>query len=152
VLEEETLTAVIARLNTMRLEGEGGRLSQGLTQYYIRPEWMPAAASGVCRVGRMQLQVEIVVTLPEWPGAEQAPPSERQRWDEILGAIREHEFAHRDLTIEAAREISDVLSRLEARGCLNLRRAVAGTLSIHGGRLEEAHAELDANTPHRLVG
>ena len=118
----------------------------------MRPEWTPAASGGVCRVGRMQLHVEIVVTLPDWPGAADAGATERERWERILATIRAHEFEHRDLTIEAAREITEVLSSLEARGCLNLRRAVAGTLSVHGGRLEEAHAELDERTPQRIVG
>jgi len=92
------------------------------------------------------------VTLPDWPAAGRAEATERERWTRILGAIRDHELAHRDLIVEAADEITRVLSRLEARGCMNLRRAVAGTLSIHGSRLEEAHAELDAATPERLVG
>jgi predicted secreted Zn-dependent protease len=151
-LPDERLSDVIARLNEMRLEGDGGPRSQGLTQYYIQPEWSPRASGGTCRVARMQLEVQIVVTLPEWPGVARAPEEERTRWEAILAAIRDHEFAHRDLTIEAAREITEVLSGLEASGCMNLRRAVAGTLSIHGGRLDEAHAKLDAATLDRLVG
>ena len=49
-LPDTTLTEVIARLNRTRLAGAGGEMSQGLTEYYIRPSWRPLGVGGRCRV------------------------------------------------------------------------------------------------------
>ena len=151
-LDDSTLGGVIARLNSMRLEGEGAALSQGLTRYRVRPSWRPAASDGRCRVAALELRVDITITLPAWSRADEALESERTRWEHIAGAIREHEEAHRDLTLGAAESLLTSLRALEARGCTTLQRAVAAELALAEARLTEAHAELDYNTPSRIVG
>ena len=136
----------------MRLEGEGAALSQGLTRYRVRPSWRPAASDGRCRVAALELRVEITITLPSWSEVEEASESDRSRWEHIAGAIREHEYAHRDLTIGAAETLFSSLGSLEARGCTALRRAVTAELALADARLTEAHDELDRSTPSRLIG
>ena len=151
-LDDPTLGGVIVRLNSMRLEGDGTALSQGLTRYRVRPSWRPVASGGRCRVAALGLRVEITVTLPAWSEVDGAPESERSRWEHIAGAIREHEYAHRDLTLGAAEALLTSLGSLEARGCTALRRAVAAELALADARLTEAHEELDRTTPSRLIG
>jgi predicted secreted Zn-dependent protease len=151
-LDDSTLGGVIVRLNSMRLEGEGGPLAQGLTRYRVRPSWRSAASGGRCRVAALALRVEITITLPSWVEADEASDSERSRWEHIGGAIREHEYAHRDLTIGAAETLLTSLGSLETRGCTALRRAVAAELALADARLTEAHDELDRTTPGRLIG
>ena len=149
-VEGGDLPAVITTLNRMRLEGPSGPPSQGLTQYWIAPDWSARASGGECRVSRVRVDVEIRITLPRWPGASSRPAEERARWREIEGAIREHEYVHRDLTIEAAGELLEEIDGLAARGCGTLRTVVTSTLSVVHGRLREAHAALDRDTPPRL--
>ena len=95
-LEESTLSEVIARLNATTLEDGSGRLAQGLTDWRIEPTWRPRPAGGSCRVSALTLTVRIVITLPEWRYARGAPPTERERWDRIESAIREHEHTHQN--------------------------------------------------------
>lgn len=151
-LEQRTLSEVIARLNSTRLEGESGPLAQGLTDYRIQPEWRPWAAGGRCRVAALTLTVRIVITLPEWTHASIAPSTERDRWERIETAIRTHEYTHRDLTIEAAERLHGRLSSLDVRGCTALRQAFAGEMSVADARLTDAHAELDRTAQRRLIG
>lgn len=151
-LEEPTLSEVISRLNSTRLQGESGPLSQGLTDWWIQPEWRPGVAGGRCRVTALTLSVRVVVTLPEWRHARRAPAQERMRWGRIEAAIRDHEYTHRDLTVEAAERLHARLSTLEARGCSALHRAFQGEMSVADARLSESHAELDRATPDRLIG
>jgi predicted secreted Zn-dependent protease len=151
-VDEVSLSAVIQRLNTQRLEGADAPLSQGLTTYRITPTWQPAASGGVCRVARMTLRVEVTIVLPSWSGAQNVIESERVRWGNIFGAIQAHEHQHRDLTVQAAQELLAALSRLEARGCASLRRAFAGEVARADDRLSEAHEEFDRAAPTRLVG
>ena len=49
-VEAETFQDMIAELNDMRLEGERGRLSQGLTVYQVVPRWRYRPDSSGCGV------------------------------------------------------------------------------------------------------
>ena len=149
-LDERSLEAVVDRLNSTRLEGPNGPPSQGLTTYRIQPEWRATASGGSCRVSRITVHVEIEITLPEWRWAETVSLEDREKWATIDRAIREHEYRHRDLTVDAAADLLDSLQGLEARGCTTLRRVVNSQVSVADGRLSEAHAQLDRETKRVL--
>lgn len=146
----DSLSVVVSKLNRMRVPGGGGRPSQGATRYDIVPEYRALAGGGRCRVADLRVDVRISITLPTWPELDSRPVDERERWDTIEEAIREHEYAHRDLTVEGARALAESLDGRETRGCGALRQVVRSQLSVHGARIREAHAELDRTTPPRL--
>ena len=146
----DSLGAVVAQLNRMRVPGAGGSLSQGATTYDIVPEYTALARGGTCRVADLRLDVRISIVLPRWPGLEGRPAEERRRWGVIEEAIREHEYVHRDLTVEGARALARSLEGREARGCRALRQVVQGQLSVHGARIREAHADFDRSAPRTL--
>lgn len=147
---EATLTEVVRQLNRMHLQGPGAPPSQGLTRYHIRPEWTARARGGQCRVQNVAVFVDVTITLPRWPSVFDRPQGEREAWGSIDRAIREHEYAHKDLVVEAAADLLEELSGLRARGCGVLRGVVSSTLAIADQRLDEAHQELDAQSPRRL--
>ena len=145
-----TIGEVVERLNGLRLEGPGGPPSQGLTRYHILPEWRSVASGGACRVEQLRLRVTITVTLPRWPEVAGRPEAEQERWRVIEDAIRAHEFGHREIVLSAADDLAATLRGMQARGCGNLGRAVESALHVADGRLREAHAKLDRETPSRL--
>ncbi len=145
-----TLDEVVDRLNGLRLEGPDGPPSQGLTRYHILPEWRPVASGGACRVERLNVKVTITVTLPRWPGVAGRPAEEQQRWSVIEHAIRSHEFGHREIVVAAADDLAARLRDMEARGCGTLGGVVESALHVADGRLRDAHAEFDRQTPSRL--
>jgi predicted secreted Zn-dependent protease len=149
-LQDPTLHDVVARLNETHLQGPENPPSQGLTRYDVRPEWTAVAASGRCRVREVEIFVDVTMTLPQWLVVEHRPDREVEGWTTIEQAIREHEYMHRDLVLDAAAALLADLRGLDAVGCGTLRQVVASTLSIAGERLREAHAELDMSTPPRL--
>jgi len=149
-LPDSSLSGVIERLNRTRLEGAGGQMSQGLTEYHIQPTWRPAGADGRCRVSDLTVTVQVRITLPSWPGQAGRPAEEQASWRAIEDAIRTHEYRHRDLTVDAARSLAANLARLRTRGCRALEQAFAGEVALADERLEEAHAQLDRDTPSRL--
>ena len=150
-LPDTTLSDVIARLNRTRLAGAGGQMSQGLTEYHIQPSWRPVGAGGRCRVSSLTLEVQVRITLPTWPGEVTRPEEERASWRTIEDAIRSHEYRHRDLTVGAAEDLARDLEALETRGCRALEQAFAGEVALADARLQEAHAQLDRDTPARLT-
>lgn len=149
-LPDSTLTGVVRQLNAMHLQGPDAPPSQGLTTYQIRPEWSALARGGRCHVRGVEVFVTITITLPRWPRVFDRPVGERERWASIDHAIREHEYLHRDLVVEAAGEILDEIRGLDAQGCGVLRRVVGSKLSIADERLTAAHNRLDETTPRRL--
>ena len=146
----DSLDVVVAKLNRMRLPGAGGRLSQGTTRYDIIPEYRALAGAGGCRLADLRLDVRIVITLPRWPEVDHRPPEERRRWGIIEDAVREHEYVHRDLTVDGAKALAEDLDGREAGACGTLRRAIRGQLSVHGERIRRAHADFDRRTPPTL--
>ncbi len=149
-VDVETLSEVARRLNGMRLQGPGAPPSQGLTTYHIRPEWSARAQGGRCVVRHAQIHVDVVITLPRWPRVFDRPVQEREGWATIDRAIREHEYAHQTLILDAAEELLDELRGLDARGCSVLRQTVASKVAVAGERLDRAHRTLDEETPPRL--
>ena len=150
MLPDSSLSDVISRLNHTRLPGAGGQMSQGLTEYHIQPTWRPVGVGGRCRVSDLTLTVQVRITLPSWPGEALRPEEERASWRVIEDAIRSHEYRHRDLTVHAARSLARDLSALETRGCRALEQVLAGEVALADARLEEAHTQLDRDTPDRL--
>lgn len=149
-VEASTLDEVVSILNQTRIGGPRAPLSQGLTEYRIRPEWTASASGGRCHVRSVEVFVDITITLPRWRVVFERPQSEREGWTRIDGAIRDHEYTHRDLTISAAADVLERMKSLDARGCVVLRSVVASTLSVADERLEAEHEELDRSTPLRL--
>ena len=150
MLPDSSLSDLIFRLNHTRLPGAGGQMSQGLTEYHIRPTWRPVGVGGRCRVSALTLTVQVRITLPSWPRQALRPEEERASWRVIEDAIRSHEYRHRDLTVHAARSLARDLSALEARGCRALEQVFAGEVALADARLEEVHIQLDRDTPDRL--
>ena len=142
-VEGERLRDVIARLNEMRLEGERARLSQGLTVYRINPRWQYQPDNGSCAVTTVEVMVDITVKLPRWPGFATATGDERLRWRAILEGIRNHEYQHRDMTVDSGGELVVELTALRASTCRALLRAAEAAVAIADERLSERHAELD---------
>jgi predicted secreted Zn-dependent protease len=149
-LQDPTLHDVVARLNETRLRGPEHPPSQGLTRYDIRPEWTAVVGRGRCRVREVEIFVKVTMTLPQWLVVEHRPDGEVEGWTTIEHAIREHEYAHRDLVVGAAAALLEDLRGLDAIGCGTLRQIVVSTLSVADERLREAHAALDQATPPRI--
>ena len=142
-VEAETFQGMIDELNDMRLEGERAQLSQGLTVYKVVPRWRYQPDSGGCAVISAEVNVEITVRLPLWPGFATATAEHRLRWQGILGSIREHEYEHRDITIESAGELLENLFALRASTCRALNGAAEAALALAEEVLRSRHAELD---------
>ena len=144
-VEAETFQEMIAVLNDMRLEGERARLSQGLTVYRVVPRWRYQPGSGGCAMISAEAEVEITVKLPLWPGFANASDEHRLRWQSILGSIREHEYEHRDITVDSASELLQDLFALRASTCRALNGAAEAALALAEEALRSRHAELDGS-------
>ena len=142
-IEADRLDQVVSILNEMRLEGEDGPYSQGLTDYRVVPEWSFNAVEGGCAITSATVDVSIKITLPRWPGAARALEMDQRRWSEILLRITRHEYRHRDITVAVATELLTTLKGLGAGTCTAVRRAAEGALALARAELTKRHADFD---------
>jgi len=81
------------------------------TRYDARWRYGFREFGGRCNVTRVELTVEIVVTLPRWIDAERGDPALRQRWTDFRAAVARHETGHVELARDMAQRLEDVLWR-----------------------------------------
>lgn len=101
-----------------------------------------------CRIVGVEVDVTIVVTLPEWTPSPEAPISLRQQWNRYHGAIRRHEEGHVRRARETARRLHEALVGLSAADCETLgeRGTRVGERVLERGREEQAR--YDEETGH----
>ncbi len=142
-IEGHSFAEVAAVLNGMRLEGADAPLAQGLTQYWIEPQWQYRPDADGCAVTTATVDVSIVITLPRWPGAATAHELDRELWKELHASIVKHEYRHRDITVEAASALLGEIRSLRAGTCAALARAVDAQMALAREAMEERHAAFD---------
>lgn len=145
-VRQRSLEAAVAALNAGRHDGEG-RWPPGLTEYHLEPRWTYEGTVGRCAVRAVQLTLEITVSIPEWSWLYGATDAERSRWAEVLDGLTEHEYAHRDVTIEVAGALYQHLLFLHAASCRRLGREVERAVAEAEEELRRRHAEVDGVDP-----
>ncbi|HEX9879059.1 MAG TPA: DUF922 domain-containing protein [Candidatus Binatia bacterium] len=109
--------------------------------------WMAKAFS--CEVTDVTAQVDITVTLPRWPGLEDAPREAGEEWHRYYGVLVEHENGHRDLAIEAGKKIEEGIRRMGARENCATMKSDANRIGRGIVRTYEALSEkYDEETDH----
>jgi len=121
-----------------------------LTEWEIR--WRLDVTRRTRRSTRCELQPEVQLTvrtrLPRWAAAGGEGGSLREEWQRFLTALRVHETGHRDIGLEAAREILRTLRSFDSSECLHLAeradQAALATLKLH----QQRNRQYDLDTVH----
>jgi len=67
-----------------------------------------------CSIGRIDIQVEITFTYPRWNPPPNAPEDLKEKWSHYLMSLQMHEEGHKDIGIEAANIVLEMLNNLPA--------------------------------------
>ena len=87
------------------LVGRTGRRHPGITEVGFRPRWTVRPEATRCVLVSGEVAIDLVMTVPRWPGRADAPPPLRRRWDALRDDIVAHERVH-------ARIARDFLGRM----------------------------------------
>ncbi|MDN5782437.1 MAG: DUF922 domain-containing Zn-dependent protease [Luteimonas sp.] len=124
--------------------GTHGRTSSDIAIAYELDR--PAAG---CRLRNLEVQLDIVVTLPEWDPGETVPDWQRARWRRTLAALERHEATHRANARAAAEEAR---ARILAIGlqpdCKSVRDTANRLLRRTRLKYEFRDRRYDARTRH----
>lgn len=104
-----------------------------------------------CRIVGAEIEVRIVVTLPEWTAPRDAPLSLRRKWNRYQAAIRRHEDGHVRRARETAGHLQERLIGLADPDCETLqeRGRRIGREVLEWGRGEQDR--YDAETRHGIT-
>lgn len=103
-----------------------GRVVHGLAQWHLRWGWRSTMQEGDCRLADLRVLVQVEITLPEWKDHSSAMPSLALAWEGFEAALRDHEYRHRDIAVEAAAEVLNVLRSLRTRSCIEMGDVARG--------------------------
>ena len=133
-------------ISRIGLEGpvdlDGGE-AHGFTSFDLRPSWLPVRLPDGCVARHVRVAATVEIHLPLWTGLPTADEDERIRWHHFEAPLKRHEYAHRDITLQAATALLFSIRAARASDCPRLVRIVTGIIDRTGTSLDRSHAELD---------
>ena len=76
--------------------------------YYTNEE------EGIWYIDRVYTTVDVTFTMPKWADYRKANRDQQQKWDAFYDKLMDHENGHKDIAIEAAKEIENELLKLNS--------------------------------------
>ena len=129
---------------------KGDRVYDAYTKWKVAWTYAFVTREGKCAISSIDVYVDFTITLPQWNHSEvDADPGLVERWEQFLAAVEAHESEHRRLGLEAAIQVEQRVSGLEARTtCDGLDDAIhtAARGVIDGYR--ETERRFDEDTRH----
>ena len=95
---------------------------------------------------QVEVELETIITLPEWSPPESADPELVAAWDRFLEALTLHEEGHKTNGEEAAREARRELRRVTAPACSLIERGVNDRGHEIIDKYQRRNAEYDEET------
>jgi predicted secreted Zn-dependent protease len=146
--------ATVEEIRTSLRRSSAEALPGGVTGYHrwdIKWTYRYARAGVYCELSDIGIDLNSTITLPEWHRPDEADPAVVATWDEYMADLRGHEYGHRVLAYQAAREIRRALDRLRVEDCAFIvneaRRVGEAILEQH----RERNAEFDADPANRVT-
>jgi predicted secreted Zn-dependent protease len=105
--------------------------------------------SGYCAADSFRVNVDIVIQLPRWVCAGNAPQSLKDKWDSFIKKLIAHENVHKDLAKKAADDMTSAVAGMSAaRTCKELDREVDAVSLARLKKLDEEQANFDDKSSH----
>ena len=112
VVTGTTPAAMRMALDKARPATSDGKQHDATTRWFVRWRYSPAAVPAGCGVGRFDVSLETVTTLPDWSDEPAAPQALVRRWGRYFQALLVHEAGHRIIGGAAAAALRDAGSRV----------------------------------------
>jgi predicted secreted Zn-dependent protease len=140
---------LIDALDRRSVDDGTGKRFYGHTRWELRWNFNVASDGGDCRVGSVSAQLDVHTSIPRWNPPANADPSLVRRWNAFVDALRVHEDGHRDIAIEAAREITQRIEAVQpTTKCETLKRTVTIRANTLLDEYREKGRRYDRETDH----
>jgi predicted secreted Zn-dependent protease len=132
------------------LDEKSAKRFQGLTVWAARWTFDTASqADGRCGLDHVKVELEVLMTLPEWHPKRHADPRLEQAWPGYLASLTGHEMGHRANGVKAAFAVRDALAAMAPmEDCQTLATAADSSANAAFGSYKNADVEYDRQTNH----
>jgi predicted secreted Zn-dependent protease len=104
-----------SEMNSKGPRGNAGRVFDGYTRWYVTWRYRYNNFGNTCAITSVATSVTVTITLPDWDDEITADNNTRSKWSRFLAALESHERGHRQLGIDAAKEIDRAISGMRGR-------------------------------------
>ena len=117
---------------------------------YSRPvdEEGRAVQEGRCRISRVDVFIDLDVTLPRWESRGEAPRRLREKWDSFIEALRVHEYWHQQSILEGGEKIRNKLDGMAAGDCKSLKTRAEARAAEVIESVRKKNEQYDRETRH----
>lgn len=106
----------------------------------------PKITRRACRVGSVDVIVDITYRYPRWKGARKASPKLQKAWKNFMKKVRVHERIHGRIAKDHARDVHKTLKGFRgrvSRGCKNFGRGAERKFRRQAKKADRRHRMLD---------
>ncbi|MBT1073425.1 DUF922 domain-containing protein [Pelotalea chapellei] len=89
-----------------------GHVYAALTTWDIKYNYDVSYRNGSYFIDSVETDIGIKISLPRWEPGSTPPASIAAQWENYSDRVKEHEFGHRDMAVNAAAEVNKILNNL----------------------------------------
>ena len=146
-----TAASLVSYMRSSPLHGDRGDAVAN-----IRPNYSLAIATrssgGVCRAGRVTLNVHFTMTLPQARNSSALSSGTRSAWYGFTSFARRHEETHRRIYVECANRFVAKAQRMTAGNCMALQGSIRRLLETDKAACERRQLAFDHADSRRVSG
>lgn len=126
-----------------------GKRMHGFAEWRVSWSYQYAPGRGGCRLTQHEVELDVVITLPEWRDKDAADGRMQAGWADFLHKLEEHERGHRAIGVEAAHAVDAALAEAPGRSdCDGFGERLDSVAERAMDRYLRADAEYDMRTGH----
>ena len=127
---------------------EGGEVFFGLTETELDVRYDPNEIAGGCMIEDTEVDLRVVVTLPEWLPVTDVDPDLHRDWARFRRALAAHENRHRAIALGGAEAAYRAVAGLYRPSCEEAITEARRRLERLGVEVSAAHRRYDTETEH----
>lgn len=127
---------------------EGDDIFFGLTETALDVRYDPHEISGGCIIQDAEVDLDLVVTLPEWMPEPGTDPALLRDWGRFRRALAAHESRHQAIALGGAEAAYRAVAGLYRDSCEEAVAEARGRLERLGVEVSAAHRRYDSETEH----
>ena len=125
-----------------------GRSFFALTESLTGFTYKTVRSNGTCKLADVNVTTQVVVTLPQWPGAASASSELATQWRVFEVALQNHERWHVGSAKRTTRQIHEALQALSEPDCLLVENKAKHISQAILAASEQENIQYDRNTGH----
>lgn len=149
-VEGDTAAALLASLKRVSYaKPNGDTFAAANTKWRLRWNVSVLPTKNGCALDSATTELDVEMNLPRWTPPTGARPGLVRSWDTFAAAVRHHEDGHRDIAIDAVREVDRRLQGVRsARSCDALRKNLSRVAESVVREYREKDDSYDVTTMH----